>query len=445
MQYTKVSLAGSLLVLGSMLGACAGTPPPPPPKKVDKPVAKAEPADPFLAAGQRFADGDWAGALSAYDSILAKDPKSPAARFNRAVTLERLGRTAEARASYEAVLADTPDHEESVLNLGALLRAEGKAKEATQLYTKYLKANPWKSRVLNNLAVLHREAKQYDKAIESVRTLLMRDQGNVDAYKNLALIYFDQGKHKLAQTILGNALQMAEKAKVKDPDIHVNLGLTHLALGKKEAALASFKDAASIDPGHIIANYNIGAIALEHRDYALAERSFGVAIKKFGDEFEANASLGYSLQGLQRYDEAIRQLTKAHELNPKDEQVLLQTIVIYQAMNKVDEALSWAKKYLDMKNLSCTDEDYTGFCGRYNGIKLMKQMASQPAPVEEKKPKNDGSVELFTGTDEEAAAAEGGDAAPPTEGNPESTPETAPEGAPPSDPSTGGGAAPEAQ
>lgn len=435
------SVAPALFLLSGLLAACASTPPPPPPKPVDKPVVHKAPADPFKHAGEKFAAGDWASALSAYDAILAKEPKNVSARFNRAVTLERLGRTAEAKTAYEGILADEPEHEESVINLGAVLRAEGKGKDAIALYSKFLKAHPWKSRVLNNLAVLHREAKQYDKAIEMVRTLLMRDQNNVDAYKNLALVYFDQGKHKLAQTILGNALQMAEKAKLKDPDIHVNLGLTHLALGKKEAALVSFKEAASIDPSHIVANYNIGAIALEHRDYALAERSFGVAIRKYGEEFEANAALGYAYQGLQRYDDAITRLTKAHELNPQDEQVILQTIVIYQAMNKVDDALSWAQRYMQQKGLSCTEEDFEGFCGRYNGIKLMKQMASQPAPVEEKKPKNDGSVELFTGGEEEAPAE--GEVAP--EGNPEATPEAAPEPAPAEAPSSGGGAEPEAQ
>lgn len=437
MTNSKQKTTASLLVLAGLAAACASAPPPPPPKPVEKPVARAAPADPYADAARKASSGDWAGALSAYDAILAREPKSPAARFNRAVVLERLGRTAEAKSGYEGLLADNPEHEEAVLNLGALLRAEGKGKDAIALYTNFLKAHPWKSRALNNLAVLYREAKQYDKSIETVRTLLMRDQNNVDAYKNLALVYFDQGKHKLAQTILGNALQMAEKSKLKDPDIHVNLGLTHLALGKKEAALASFKEAASIDPNHVVANYNIGAIALEHRDYALAERSFGVAIKKYGDEFEPNAALGYAYQGLQRYDEAIKQLNKAYELNPKDEQVVLQTIVIYQAMNRVDDALSWADRYMAQRGMQCTDQDFDGFCGRYNGIKLMKTMASQPAPVEEKRPKNDGSVELFTGGDEEA----------PTDGasDPEGAGEGNPEAAPPEDPSTGGGAEPEAQ
>lgn len=443
MKKSMNKLSPSILVLTGLAVGCASAPPPPPPKPVEKPVAKAAPKDPFADAGQKAAAGDWTGALAAYDAILAKDPQNPVARFNRAVTLEQLGRGAEAKSAYEGLLADNPEHEEAVLNLGAVLRTEGKGKEAIALYTKYLKAHPWKSRVLNNLAVLYREAKQYDKSIETVRTLLMRDQNNVDAYKNLALVYFDQGKHKLAQTILGNALQMAEKGKLKDPDIHVNLGLTHLALGKKEAALAAFKEAASIDPNHVVANYNIGAIALEHRDYALAERSFGVAIKKYGDEFEPNAALGYAYQGLQRYDEAIQKLGKAHELNPKDEQVVLQTIVIYQAMNKVDEALAWADKYMAQRGMQCTDQDFEGFCGRYNGIKLMKTMASQPAPAEEeKKPKNDGSVELFTGGDEEApvegAPAEGG-------ASPDAPPDGNPESAPPEAPSSGGGAEPEAQ
>ncbi|CAN0554606.1 unnamed protein product, partial [Laminaria digitata] len=175
---------------------------------------------------------------------------------------------------------------------------------AISIYTKALKKKPFDGSLLNNLSVLYREKKQYKDAISALRTLLMRDQKNIDAYKNLALVYYDQKKFKLTQTILENALKMAKEQKRKDPDIYVNLGMVYLSREENGKAMAAFKKALEVDPNHIAANYNIGALALGHRDYGLAAKAYGVVAKaRPGDGYVA-ASLGYAYQGQQNLDEA---------------------------------------------------------------------------------------------------------------------------------------------
>ncbi len=51
----------------------------------------------------------WAAALDAADAALRLAPAFPAARFNRALALEGLGRTADARAAWQLVAADASD------------------------------------------------------------------------------------------------------------------------------------------------------------------------------------------------------------------------------------------------------------------------------------------------------------------------------------------------
>ena len=34
-----------------------------------------------------------------------------------------------------------------------------------------------------------------------------------------------------------------------------------------------------------------------------------------------------------------------------------------------------------LKNVSCSEEDFEGFCGRMNGVRLMKTMENQPPPT----------------------------------------------------------------
>lgn len=401
------------IFLSAFSAACASAPPPPPPKPVEPVVKVQKHTDPIEEGNARFSSGDYESALRSYDSALAQDAANEAAQFNRAVTLQALGRNDEATQAYDALLKTNPEHTDAVLNYGALLRNAGKIDQAISLYTKYLKKDKYNSKLLNNLVVLYRAKKDYKDAINAVRTLLMRDQKNIDAYKNLALVYYDQGKYKLAQTILGNALRMAKDAKLKDPDIQVNLGLTHLALGDKGLAMSAFKEAAAMDPRHALANYNIGALALAHRDYDLAKKSFEVVLAAQPADYEVNAAYGYSLQGLQLYPEAAAQLEKTRKIKDGDEGVLYQLMVIWQAANLPDKALAAADEYMQMKNLRCGPEDFDGVCGRVNGIRMMKQMADQPPPAEEEKPKATGKIELFQ-EGEEVPAEEG--ATPPAEG-----------------------------
>lgn len=386
-----------------------------PPKKVEvKPVGQ------IGNANALFKKGDYKGALAVYDQILAREPDNDTAQFNRAVALHRSGDAAGAKKVYQSILAKNPGDVDATINLGAILKDEGKIDEAIELYKRPLKDDEYSSRVLNNLAVLYRGKKQYPKAIDAIHKLLKRDQRNIDAYKNLALVYYDQKKFKLAQTILGNAQKMAEKANKKDPDILVNLGMIHIALGDNGKAMAAFKEAVEIAPKHIVANYNIGSLALQHRDYVLAEKSYQVVAQAWPDNYEVNTALGYALQGEQKLDDAAKQLEKARGIKekealarnesatPDDDQVVLQLWQIYQTANNAKTALKYADEYLRLKNKTCKETDADEICGRYNGTKLMLQMASQPPPEDDKKKKAaaaGGKIDIFKEGDDSGADA----------------------------------------
>jgi tetratricopeptide (TPR) repeat protein len=437
MKTIKISVSAFAL-LSVVACKTAETPPPAPVVKaapVEKKV-EVKPADKIGAANALFAKGDYAKALEAYDSVLVLDAGNEAAMFNRAVCLHRLGEMDKAKKAYEAVLAKNADDVDATLNLGAIYKDQGNYDEAIAVYNKVLKKDEYNSRVLNNLAALYRLKKQYSKAVDTVRKLLMRDQRNVDAYKNLALVYYDQKKFKLAQTILGNAQKLADQAGKKDPDIFVNLGMIQIALGDNGKAMAAFKQAVELDKNHVIANYNIGSLALEHRDYNLAERSYGVVAKAWPENYGVNVALGYALQGQQKWDDAAKQLVKARDLKVKeataqleDEQIVFQLWQIYQTADQPETALKYADEFLKMKNKTCKMEDVADpICGRYIGVQTMIEMKKAPPPVEEK-PKATGK-DIFTDAPAEGdvppaegAPAEGDPAQAPAEGGAEKTPE----------------------
>lgn len=440
----------TLVVAGAMASACASKPPPPKPKVVKaKPKPKrVSPAEVLADANKKFEAGDYTAAVDGYDKVLAKEPKQPVVLYNRAVALQRLGKLDEAAKAYEAVLAANPEDTQAALNYGAVLKARGKAGDvdkAIEVYSKALESNPFDPSLLNNLSVLYREKQQFREAISALRKLLMRDQKNIDAYKNLALVYYDQKKFKLTQTILENALKMAKEQERKDPDIYVNLGMVYLAREENGKAMAAFKKALDIDPDNLAANYNIGALALGHRDYALAAKSYGVVAEARPNDYYVAASLGYSYQGLQQLEDAQSWLEKARKLKldgataglagaaeDDEEQMILQLMIISQGKEDNKKALDYANQYMKKKGITCGPEDFDGFCGRVNGIKMMIEMAKEaaaPPPPEEDKPKGSGNVDnVFSDepVDDGAGEAPADGEVPPEDG-------AAPDGAAPAD------------
>ena len=435
---TLTVYVAALTAFGS---ACASAPPP---KPVAVPAQKPKPLtlDELIArADRRMADANYAAAVEGYDGVLARKPDHVTARYNRALALQRLGRSEEAAGAYRTVLEQNPGDMDAVLNLGAVLKARGQIDQAIALYQRALKQDPHNVSLLNNLSALLRSKGRHGLAIRVIRRLLMRDQDNIDAYKNLALIYYDQKKYKLTETILQNALKKARKAGRQDADIYVNLGMVELARGENGKAMAAFKASLDIDPDHLAANYNIGSLALAHRDYQLAAKAYLVVARAYPEDPEIQASLGYAFQGLQEHARAAEHLEKAKRLklqkgarfaladtalpSDSDEQITLQLIKTKQDAGDNRGALRYAEQYMLQNGIRCSDEDFDGFCGRYNGIKLTIQMeeeaANAPAPEEAEEPPAD-PVDVFTDGTGDAGAppagpAEAGDSSDPEAGS----------------------------
>ncbi len=400
-------------LLGFTLAACASSKPQAPVETGPK-VIRIKPREVVAEANAQIEKGELTAAIDKLGALLEKQPGNDVARYNRGFAHQKLGNWREAEADYRQVLANSPEDVQTTLNLGAVLRAQGRRDEAVKLYEKLLEKNPFQAELLNNLSVLHRERKDYEAATKAVRTLLMRDQDNVDAYKNLALINLEQGRLTLAETNLQNARKLSEKQGRKDPDIFVNLGRIYLERGENGRAMAAFQKALELDPDHVAANANIGTLALRHRDYQLAKQSYDKVVAERPTDPEMESYLAYALQGAQEHDAAVEHFERARTLYEKagrsePSELLLQMVITLQNATQNEKALKAAEEYLARTNKSCGEDDYDGFCGRYNGIKLTLEMAEEAAaeePVEEESGAKATGRDIFTEEDEPEEPAE---------------------------------------
>ena len=82
-----------------------------------------------------------------------------------------------------------------MFNLGALLSSQGSSGQAAEVYKIYLTHAPDDLAVRNNLVEALLNAGDHDAAIEQCRLILLKDEANTSAYRNLSRIYFDQGRY----------------------------------------------------------------------------------------------------------------------------------------------------------------------------------------------------------------------------------------------------------
>lgn len=253
------------------------------------------PQDVFDAAVTAFDQGKLDEAQAKFEKLLTLKPDLAAAHYNLGVIAERKGDLAGAQAHYEKAQKADPKHEPTLLNLGKVYRLQDKFEQAIALYEAALKepGNEFNVPLLNNLTVAYRLAKKFDLAEQAARKVLSRTKDNPDAYKNLALVYFDQGNYRLAEFISANAKKLDEK----DPGVWNNLGMIYLRMDDRLRALGHFQKSVTLKSDFAPGLFNLGAMSLSFRDYENAEKSLHKVTELDPTSYEGFLAYAWALDG----------------------------------------------------------------------------------------------------------------------------------------------------
>ncbi len=405
--------------------------PPPPPKE----KSTQELFDEGLSA---FDKGNLDGAKASFTKVLAKQPQLVAGQYNLGVVSERQGNLVDAEKYYQEAHALDPKHRPTLLNLGKVYRLQDKFEKAIALYEEGLKieGNEFDVGLLNNLTVAYRLAKKFDKAELTARRVLSRTKDNADAYKNLALIYFDQGNYRLAQFISDNAKKLDDK----DPGLYNNLGMIYLKFDERRAALGQFQKSVQLNdkfaPGHV----NIGAMALSYRDYENAEKSFAKATALDPTSYDGFLAYAWALDGQKGRDPkkgvlAGAAFEKVLSLKADQPDAICGAGWAY-AVDKsgFDKAIPFLEKCKTLAGTTAPEQQLID--AKLKSIAAMQKAAAAPppAPIEKKeKPKTTGGPSMLDKVTDDAAKNEAANPTPPAEGA-----APAPEGGAAPAPATGG-------
>ena len=215
--------------------------------------------------------------------------KGAKAHFNAAWAAEQINKKPDAEKHYKLAFDADPAYEKAMYSYARLLTENGKAADAVTLYRAQADKVPGDFAKRNELISALTDAKMYDEALKEASDILLVDPKNATTYRQLAGLYYAQGNLGMAQLCAEKSLALNEG----DPGTYNNLGVTLIVEGQNAAAIDRFKTAVKLDADNFEANMNLGWVALDSGDYALAAHSFEEATK--ADPTSVDAKLGHAI------------------------------------------------------------------------------------------------------------------------------------------------------
>lgn len=293
--------------------------------------APLEPSAPeWLARGRRaFEAGQLGEADSCLKSAVSRDPSLVEAHFLLGQIAERGLRFEAAVDHYRALLSLSPNHRIALRALGNLLltRVNDFAAGAA-LFAKALESAPFDPEWLNAQALFSWHTGDLDGARASLYRLLSRHPDDAMAYETLTLIAIVQGERRLADLFSRRALELADGDAIAHHCRAMFL-MSTLDPSDRTAAAAHLRRALQIDPTLPEAWFNLGNLALAHRDYALAHQAFSRVGDLDPDRPGLDLRLAWTFEGLRdekgapRLPEAVKHYERQLARSERDIEALL--------------------------------------------------------------------------------------------------------------------------
>jgi tetratricopeptide (TPR) repeat protein len=251
-----------------------------------------------------------AKALEQLEMAVRLKPDSPAARTNLAATLSHAGKLDLAGEQFRKALALEPKDFQANHNLGEFYIQSGKIADATPFLEQAQRINP----------------SSYDNGYD------------------LALAYFLTGRLSQAEQLAQNLLRQKNTG-----ELHNLLGQIDEKDGKFVAAGNEYEIAAHMDPSEDNL-FNWGSELLLHRTLEPAIDVFKQATQRYPNSPRLMIGLGMALYSRGIYDEAVKALLTAADLDPSDPRCYLFLSKAYDSSpNQADDVIQRFRRYAELQ------------------------------------------------------------------------------------------------
>ncbi|HMU77284.1 MAG TPA: tetratricopeptide repeat protein [Bacteroidia bacterium] len=251
---------------------------------------------------QQFADmgyvnynlKNFAGALSAYEGVVAIMPNDTSSYFNAALCAERAGNVAKAKQFYTKL--DEMQYKDAKMyhSYAQLYLTEGDTTKALEILSRGLSRFPEEKSILITQTNIYISSGKTAEALNAINMAIEKDSTNAN-------LYFAKG----------TLVEKTEKSK--------------------DAAIAAYKKAIELKADYFDAYYNLGALYFNDGAH-LANEANSI---KDNNQY-AKAKVVFEA----KFKEAKPYLEKAWELNPKDQSTMISLKQLYATIN---DTVNYAK------------------------------------------------------------------------------------------------------
>lgn len=239
-------------------------------------------------------------------------------RLDLARLLHLQSKSVEADAAWEQIAVDFADNVDVQFALADAMRELGNYEGASAAYQRALALTTEGSAKRIDILVEHGRmlADRADnaRALEMLTRARSEAPKDADVHYNLAVLYVRLGRQDAAVTSFKEAIKLK-------PDLakaHNNLGVALDKLARHDEAMAAFAKAVAVDPRFADALYNYGLIAFKLRKFKEARASFEKALVVAPEMGDAKFYLGEVYYQLGDSSKALRVYKEALRMNPED-------------------------------------------------------------------------------------------------------------------------------
>jgi tetratricopeptide (TPR) repeat protein len=298
----------------------------------------------FQAAVAQYESGRFAEAAAQLESLLHEVPESFEVHELLGLVYAAQSQDAQARKHLETAVRLKPDSAAARTNLAANLARMGKLDLAEAEFKKAIKLDPRNFDANHNLGELYAQSGEVAAAAPFLEQAQRINPASYDNGYDLALAYVLTGRLSDARHLVQDLLR-----KKNTGELHNLLAEIEEKDGKFVPAANEYETAAHMDPSESNL-FDWGSELLIHRTLQPAIEVFQHATERYPNSTRLTIGLGVALYSRGNYDEAVKSLLRAADLNPSDPAGYLFLSKAYDSSpSQADEVIQRFRRFAELQ------------------------------------------------------------------------------------------------
>ncbi|MFL6307003.1 MAG: tetratricopeptide repeat protein [Candidatus Sulfotelmatobacter sp.] len=297
----------------------------------------------FQSAVSQYHAGNFAAAAAQLEKLVSVAPKSFEVHELLGLVYAAQSKNRQSIDQLQVAVRLKPDSAAARTNLATTLLRAGQSALAEEQFHKALSLEPNDFQANHNLAEFYLQSGKIMEALPLLEKAQQINPSSFDNGYNLALAYFLTGKSNQSRELVQKLVQQKDTG-----ELHNLLGKINEKDGKFIEAANEFETAARMDPSED--NLFVwGSELLLHRTYEPAIQVFQKGTERFPTSPRLWIGLGMAFYSRGRYEESIKALLQAADLNPTDARCYLFLSKAYlSSPNQADEVIQRFRRYAEL-------------------------------------------------------------------------------------------------